>query len=129
MFVLGIGEAGKNIASQVGQISNLKALAVDTDGLVPKKKSHEEYDKCGASVAKKLKAPKDKEVTVVLCGAGKVSGIVLSLLEALKDRKITIVYIVPDEFMLSKTQKLQHKVVFNVLQQYSRSGLFESMYI
>ncbi len=129
MFVLGIGEAGKNIASQVGQISNLKAIAVDTDGVVPKKKSHEEYDKCGPSVAKKLKVPKDKDVTVVLCGAGKVSGIVLSLLEALKDKNITIIYIVPDHFMLSKTQKLQHKVVFNVLQEYSRSGLFESMYI
>ena len=37
MFVLGIGEAGKNMASQVGQISNLKAVCVDTDSGVPKK--------------------------------------------------------------------------------------------
>ena len=129
MFVLGIGEAGSNIALEVAQISNLKAISVDSGGLVPKKKSHEEYEKSGASVAKKLKLPKDKDVTVVVCGAGKVSGLTLSLLETLKNRKITVIYIVPDPFMLSKTQKLQHKVVFGVLQQYARSGLFKSMYI
>jgi len=129
MFVLGIGEAGKNIASQVAQISNLRGVSVDTDGLVPKKKTHEEYEKSGRSIAKKLKLPKDKDVTVVVCGAGKVSGVTLSLLETLKDRNITIVYVVPDPFMLSKTQKLQHKVVFGVLQEYARSGLFTSMYI
>ncbi len=129
MFVLGIGEAGSNIASQVAQISNLKAVSVDVGGLVPKKKSHEEYEKCGRSVAKKLKLPKDKDVTVIVCGAGKVSGITLSLLESIKDRNITVVYIVPDTFMLSKTQKLQNKVVFGVLQEYARSGLFDSMFV
>ena len=49
----------------------------------------------------------------------------LSLLEPLK-KHITVIYIVPDPFMLSKTQKLQHNVVFRVLQEYARSGLFES---
>lgn len=129
MFVLGIGEAGKNIASEVAQISNLKAVCVDTDGCVPKKKTHEEYEKSGPSVAKKLKLPKDKDVTVVVCGAGKVSGLTLSLLETLKNKNITVIYIMPDPFMLSKTQKLQHNVVFGVLQEYARSGLFESMCI
>ena len=129
MFVLGIGEAGKNIASEVAQISNLKAVCVDTDGCVPKKKTHEEYEGCGASVGKKLKLPRDKDVTVVVCGAGKVSGITLSLLETLKNKNITVVYVVPDPFMLSKTQKLQHNVVFGVLQEYARSGLLECMYI
>lgn len=129
MFVLGIGEAGKNIASLVPQISNLKAICVDTDGVVPKKKTHEDYEKCGPSVFKKLKLPKDKDVTVVLSGAGKVSAITLSLLEKIKDRNITVVFIDPDPFMLSKTQKMQNKVVFNVLQEYARSGLFEAMYI
>jgi len=129
MIVLGIGSAGSNIASQVAQISDLKAVCVDAGGLVPKKKTHEEYEKSGRSVAKKVKLPKDKDVTVVVCGAGKVSGITLSLLESIKDRNITVVYIVPDTFMLSKTQKLQNKVVFGVLQEYARSGLFESMYV
>ena len=86
MFVLGIGEAGKNIASEVAQISNLKAVCVDTDGCVPKKKTHEEYEACGPSVGKKLKLPRDKDVTVIVCGAGKVSGLTLSLLETLKNK-------------------------------------------
>jgi len=129
MFVLGVGEAGKNIGSLVAQISNLKAFPVDTDGKVPIKSTHEEYEECGPSVAKKLRLPKDKDVVVVVCGAGKVSGIILSLLEKLKDRNLTVFYIQPDPFVLSKTQKLQNKVVFNVLQQYARSGLLESMYI
>lgn len=129
MFVLGIGEAGKNIASGVAQISNLKAVCVDTDGCVPKKKTHEEYEACGPSVGKKLKLPRDKDVTVIVCGAGKVSGLTLSLLETLKNKNITLIYVVPDPFMLSKTQKLQHNVVFGVLQEYARSGLFEAMYI
>jgi hypothetical protein len=129
MFVLGIGEAGKNIASLVPQISNLKAVCVDTDSVVPKKKTHEDYEKCGGTVFKKLKLPKDKDVTVVLSGAGKISAITLSLLEKIKDRNITVVFIDPDPFMLSKTQKMQNKVVFNILQQYARSGLFDSIYI
>ena len=129
MFILGIGEAGKNIASCVAQISNLKAVCVDTDGVVPKKKTAEEYERCGSSVAKKLKLPRDKDVAVVLCGAGKVASITLTLLEKIKDRNITVFYIEPDHFVLSKTQTMQNKVVFNVLQQYARSGLFESMYI
>ena len=129
MFVLGIGEAGKNIASEVAQISNLKAVCVDTDGCVPKKKTHEEYEACGPSVSKKLKLPRDKDVTVIVCGAGKVSGLTLSLLETLKNKNITVIYIVPDPFMLSKTQKLQHNLVFGVLQEFARSGLLESMYI
>lgn len=129
MTVIGIGTAGANIASLVPHISNLRAITLDAGAGVPVCSSHEEYEKSGPAVAKKLKLSKAEELTVVLCGAEKVTGITLSLLERFKDKKITVIYIQPDEFFLSKTQKLQHRVVFNVLQQYARSGLLDSMYI
>ena len=69
----------------------------------------------------------DDEVLFVVGGGEPVSGISLSLLEIIKDAKITILYVCPDRSVSSLIQKRDDKIVFNILQEYSRSGLFEKM--
>ena len=129
MVVVGLGEAGKNICGLIAQISNLKAVSLDAGSGIPKCETHEEYEESVPSLAKKLRLGKEKDIWFVLCGAGKISGATLAVLEQLKDRKIRVAYVCPDDFLLSKTQKLQNRVVFNVLQQYTRSGLLDSLYL
>ena len=69
------------------------------------------------------------EVLFVVAGGEPISGMSLSILEQVKDSKISILYVVPDRDTLSQVQKRDNKIVFNVLQQYARSGMFERMYL
>ena len=58
-----------------------------------------------------------------------VSAASLRLLELIQDKKINLVYIHPEEIMLSSTQRKLNRVAFNVFQEYTRSGLLNSMYL
>jgi hypothetical protein len=65
----------------------------------------------------------------VVSGASKVSACSLVLLEMLHQSKknISILYIEPDTEFLSDNKIKNEKVVRNVLQQYTRSGLFNKI--
>jgi hypothetical protein len=129
MVVIGLGEAGNNICRLVAQISNLRVVSLDEGSGIPKCSSHEKYEDSVPLLSKKLRLGKEKDIWFVLCGAGKISGAALAVLEQVKDRRVRVAYVYPDEILLSRTQKMQNKVVFNVLQQYARSGLFDSLYL
>ena len=86
----------------------------------------EEYDSINYNVRKKaLKSA--TEGILFLCGSGKVAGATLCILEAFKHVEMMVVYICPDLEFSPKREKLRHKVHFNVLQQYSRSGLIKEL--
>ena len=72
---------------------------------------------------------KDSEILFIVCGAGRVSGITLRVLEKLQKCKINILYIKPDLSLLSNEARLHERVVRGVLQEYARSGVFERTYI
>ena len=129
MIAIGLGQAGCNIVRLMGSNSSVKGVYLDAGTGLPLCASHEEYEQSVPSLGKKLRLGKEQNIWVVLCGAGKVSGTILEMLEQLKDRKVRVAYIYPDSFFLSKTQVLQNKVVYNVLQQYARSGLIDSLYL
>ncbi len=69
------------------------------------------------------------EVLFIVGGGEPISGMSLSILEIIKDSKINILYVIPDRQTLSLVQERDNKIVFNILQQYARSGLFERMYL
>ena len=71
----------------------------------------------------------DDEVLFIVSGGDPVSGISLSLLEIIKESKITVLYICPDRSVSSLIQKRDDKIVFNILQEYARSGLFERIFL
>ena len=129
MITIGLGNAGINICRKLSNLGKYKTIELDEGKGLPKCKTHEEYESSVPKLGNKLKLGKEKDIWFIVCGASKVSGSTLKILEQLKDREIKVLYIVPDPFFLSKTQKLQHKLVFNVLQQYARSGMIHSIWL
>tara|TARA_R110000824_G_scaffold135865_1_gene299328 strand:- start:364 stop:1161 length:798 start_codon:yes stop_codon:yes gene_type:complete len=126
MVLIGLGSAGCNV---VGKFSdNHKKITIDAGSEIPEFPTPEEYEEKLPSLKKLLKF-KEEECFFFVCGAGKVASATLRLLETIKDKKINIIYIVPEEILLSPDQKKMHRVVFNVLQEYTRSGLLNSMWL
>ena len=61
-----------------------------------------------------------------VCGAGRTANATLAILQYLQGKKIDIFYIQPDVDLLMGINKLQEKAIFGVLQEYARSGVFNS---
>lgn len=60
-------------------------------------------------------------------GAQGISGITLSLLKQFSSKPITIFYIKKEQDTV--IEKTNHKICFNVLQEYARSGVFKSIFL
>lgn len=132
MKIVGLGSAGCNIAKAFSKFPQYETFGIDTskeaDITIKKRNSHEEYDKNFPSLKKKLKFT-DSEVYVVVAGAGAISGGALRLLEQIKNNSITVLYIQSDLSLLSETQKMQEKIVVNILQEFARSGMLEGIWL
>jgi hypothetical protein len=126
MVLIGIGTAGHNLVNCFGdQHKKIFILAKD----FPKKCSKvDDFEEFCPNFSKRLKFA-EEECWVALCGASKVSGCVLRALEKIKTKKINIIYISPDPTIVTPTQSKIHLHTFNVIQQYTRSGLFNRMYL
>ena len=122
MIIAGIGEAGKNIANLFKPHSKIyKILIFDENDGLKSQPSVEKYDEQPVKInSKTLKA--HDEATLFVCGSGKVAGSTLRVLEALSGLQTTVFYIVPDLEFCSREEKMRHRVHFNVLQEYARSG-------
>ena len=135
MNVVGLGTAGCNIAKQFGNYPQYTTFFIDSEKRtdenflqITKKTSHEEYEnkvRLKKSFFDKIKG----DTMFIVAGAATVSGLSLRVLEKMKHLKPTILYIKSDTSLLPEIRKKQERVVFNVLQQYARSSLFEKMYI
>lgn len=74
----------------------------------------------------------NKSSSMIYCfidGYDSIAGATLQILQNFGSGKITIFYITKDNTILSPIQKLNNKICINVLQEYTRSGLFEHMFI
>ena len=129
MVIIGLGEAGINICRKLSNLGKYKTIELHGGKGLPECQTHEEYEASVPKLGNKLRLGKDQDIWLIVCGAARVSGATLAILEQIKNREIRVLYIVPDPFLLSKTQKLQHKVAFNVLQQYARSGMINSLWL
>ena len=68
--------------------------------------------------------------TLFITSCGMVSGASLSILEKIKDKtNISIMYIIPQRANIVGDKKLQNNLLFNVLQEYARSGVFKRLYL
>ena len=132
MKVVGLGKAGCQITKIFSKFSPYETYSIDAhkdaDITIKKRKTHEEYEKHFPSLKKKLKFS-GEEVIVIVGGSGTISGAILRLLEQLQSNKITVLYIQPDLDLVSETQKMQERIVKNVLQEYARSGMIECIVI
>lgn len=133
--IIGLGNAGCNIAKKLSTYKQYKVYYINTEEsddkklkVIPKQNSFEDYEKNFPSIKTFLKHSKGP-YTVVIGGSGTISGCALRLLEQIRSSDITILYIKPDIDLLSDTANKQERIAFHVLQQYARSGLLEKMFV
>ena len=135
-IVIGLGSAGCAIAECFSQYPQYEVFKIDA-GLekgkncfsLPEGLDHEGYEK---SVPKNFssfvkKVPTEGEILFVVCGSAFVSGATLRVLEKFKKRNVTVLYVKPDAEMIGGERQLQERLVYRVLQEYARSGMFKEM--
>ena len=107
----------------------LPSLKKCKDIVLEKYSKPEDYEDKLKGLNKSLKNIKG-EILFITCGSGSVSLASLKVLEILKDKcKINILYIRPDIEFLGAEAKMKERLVFNVFQEYARSGLFNRLYL
>ena len=135
--IFGIGDAGSNIATlfeghkeyNVFQFSSGQENTKYSRKL-PKLKTFEECEEHAPKLSsyKTLDAVQER-VQVFVCGSSFSANYTLRILEQVKNHKIDIFYIKPDVDLLIGNTRLQERAVFGILQEYARSGLFNSFTI
>jgi hypothetical protein len=135
--IVGLGNAGCNIADYLSQYPQYKIFKLDANlqeeegnYSLPKLNTPEEYDALELDLEDFFQDA-SQEVLFVVAGSGLISNVSLNVLKALRSRRVSIMYIRPDLELLApqSTPWLSERVVFNVLQEYTRSGVFEKMWI
>jgi hypothetical protein len=134
--IIGLGQAGCKIAEKLSEHSEYKVLQIDAGGVekdkklkntltVKKQTAPEFYEAAGSPRLKAfLKDVEGESLFITSCGL--VSGLTLRVLEELKKKsRIAVMYVVPDPTNLTEMQKLHNNLLLGVLQEYTRSGLFE----
>jgi hypothetical protein len=135
--IIGLGKAGCAIADKFAEYPQYKTFKIDSEGLDPKRKnchllkkqdSPEKYEKATRTMKTFFSKTTD-DILFVLSGSGIISGASLQILKNLKDKNVNILYIKPDLEFLGHTNIMQERVVRNVLQEYTRSGLFNRIFL
>ena len=131
--MIGLGSAGCNIAELFEGQENyvVKLIDAEIEGdanciSVSARDSSEEYERTFPDISEQLKDCTDK-IFLIVGGSGKISGASLKLLSQLKTRELNVIYIRPELSMLGNVATLQEKIVYNVFQEYARSGVFKSL--
>ena len=132
--IIGLGLAGCRIADAFAEHSQYEAYKIDA-GLegencfnMPKHASHEGYEKDAPDMTEFF-GDVSGEILFVVGGAGTISGASLRILKQLRHCDINVLYIRPDIQLLGQTASLQEKMVYNVFQEYARSGVFRRLYL
>jgi len=134
--LLGIGTAGENIVNCFSNNKEYNCYVISDNverntkykRKIKYQANLEDYETSTPDL-EKFFSSMDEYVQVFLCGSARTANATLAILQQLKDKKIDIFYIEPDVDLLSGVTKLQERAIFSVLQQYARSGLFNSFTI
>ena len=132
--IIGIGNAASKLAEKFAPIKNYKVYQLNdkverSTKYKRKLKSFdnpEDYENNIPNLDKFFSEISNR-VQVFVVGSSMSSNYSLGILEQLKDKQVEVFYIKPDSELLTGVPKLIDKVVFSVLQEYARSGLFKSL--
>ena len=136
--VIGLGKLGCAIAEELTAYPEYRIYKIDTDiderGSLAIGKLGDMSDFEAKidmeDVEIYLRSIKKKDSVVLdLEGGDPISGCVLKVLESINHASLSVLYIAPDRQMISETQKRDDRIAFNVLQQYARSGMFETIFL
>ena len=134
--ILALGNAACNIASSLEKYECYNIYRIQNSGkskknnfIIPELESAEEYELL--EITKKIPFLKKikQSIAFFVCGGSRSSSLSLKILQMLHemDLEIEVVYFMPDIEFLSEEQILLERTVRNVLQQYTRSGLFQEI--
>jgi hypothetical protein len=138
MNVVGLGAAGCAIATALDKYSQYNVYKLDT-GLerkgntypVVKQSTHEAYDQHPIKLTQFIsRMKKSDSLLFILGGGGVISGASLQVLRQLHQRypkTIDIMYVKPDVELLSELGRLRDRACYQILQEYTRSGVFRSI--
>lgn len=135
--LIGIGEAGCNVVSLFAEHKEYNCFSLSEDQentkwtrKLPKVSKPEECEEQAPDLSsyKTLSAVQDR-VQVFVCGSSFSANYTLAILQQIRDKQIDIFYIKPDVELLIGQVKLQERAIFGILQEYARSGLFNSFTI
>ena len=133
--IVGIGNAGCAIASKFESQKNYKVFklsnAQKSKGACYKLEDFDKPEDYEHNVPnlKKFFSDISDDVQVFVVGSAMSSNYTLGILEQIKDKSIELFYIKPDVELLTGTPKLVENVMYGVLQEYARSGLFKNITI
>tara|TARA_R110002012_G_scaffold288945_1_gene481838 strand:- start:9728 stop:10573 length:846 start_codon:yes stop_codon:yes gene_type:complete len=132
--IVGLGTAGCNIAQCFSKYPQYKIFFIDTEDRtgnllkIDRQKSLEDYESNAPNVTEFLK-DSGGDITFIVGGSGSLSTMTLAILEQIREKNITIVYIQPKLSSLTGKKKLLERATSAILQQYARSGLFKGIYL
>ncbi len=135
MNIVGLGDAGCKIADAFAEHLQYKIfkINVDIEGegcyTVPEFENPEKYEEYTYPKIKAFFKGMKGETTFIVGGSGKISCGSLKILQSIKNRDISIMYIKPDISMLDEQKLMIEKLVYNVMQEYTRSAVFKKMLI
>ena len=131
--IVGLGTAASRIADLFKSTKNYNVFALNSDVArtskykykLKKYESPEEYEQNIPNL-KKFFSELDDIVQVFIVGSSYSSNYSLGVLEQIHAKEVHVFYIKPDAELMTGVPKVLDKIVFSVLQQYSRSGLLSS---
>ena len=135
MNVIGFGGVGCRIAGWFEDYPQYNVYYVDhqkwgENSLTFKKQKHpEKYEENARDFKDFVEALDDEPIYLFLCGASYTTAASLAFRQALGDKEVNLVYVQPDTSILNATRQKHERVVYHVLQEYTRSGHFERMYL
>ena len=131
--IVGLGNAASSIAEKFRQTKNYSVYVMNS-GVQRNSKykfrlkqyeTAEEYEQNIPKVKKFLSDASD-HIQFFIMGSSFSSNYSLGILEQIKNKKIDVFYVRPDAELMTGVPKILDKVVFSVLQEYTRSGLLNS---
>ncbi len=131
-ILVGLGSVGYKLTKAFAKHPQYKVITIDHEEgsiiRVPRFDHPEEYERNFPTIGERIRDV-EGEMLFIVAGSSIISGAALRVLEQLHGKgDISILYIHPDIATLSDTRRLQANVVFGVLQQYARSGVFKQFY-
>ena len=131
--IIGIGNAASNIAELFKSTNNYAVYRLNSSVKRSSKYQYrlksfetpEEYENNIPDLQKFFKEVSD-HAQVFMVGSSFSSNYTLGILQQIADKKIDLFYIKPDSELLTGVPKLIENAVFGVLQEYARSGVFNS---
>lgn len=129
MNIIGLGKTACNLVEKFKKYPQYQVFKISVEeGNVTEQNHPEKYDERSDYPTFNMDND-DTDVDFFVSGDEIICAASLRILEAYKDKTIRIFYLKPSTKYLSDLQKTTDKIVYNVLQEYTRSNKFDSMYI